>query len=168
MPLLAPAQWARPVPVDGWRVEQHSASVTQLTATVLTPTNSARTLTWRLGAGTPAGQYAAIAVPVPRGFFRGADRVTLRLRSAAPMRVSVQLRASATGARWQRSVYVSQAPAEHSVALRELTPADAVAAAAPSVETIDAILIVVDTVNTTPGSAGEVWVSEVQAEGREK
>ena len=84
------------------------------------------------------------------------------------MRVSVQLRASATGARWQRSVYVSQAPAEHSVALRELTPADTVAAAAPNVETIDAILIVVDTVNTTPGSAGEVWVSELQAEGREK
>ena len=43
VPLLAPAQWARPVPVEGWRVEQHPASVTQLTATVLTPTNSART-----------------------------------------------------------------------------------------------------------------------------
>ena len=32
---------------------------------------------------------------------------------------------------------------------------------------VDAILFVVDTVNTVPGSAGEVWVSEVRAEGAE-
>ena len=91
---------------SGWRVEQHPASVTQLTSTVLTPTNTAWTLTWRLGGGAPAGQYAAIAVPVPPDFLRGADRVSFTVRSAAPMRVSVQVRdLSERGARWQRSVY---------------------------------------------------------------
>ena len=108
-------------------MEQHPASVTRLSATVLTPTNTAQTLSWRLGGGAPAGQYAAIAVPLPKNFFRGADRVSFTGRSAAPMRISVQLRLSGSGARWQRSVAMSPSPREVSVAVRELTPVDAAA-----------------------------------------
>jgi len=136
-----------------------------LAATILTPTNTARTLSWRLGNGAPAGQYAAIAVPVPAGFLRRADRLSVTLRSAAPMRLSVQLRLSATGARWQRSVYLAPEPTEVSVALRELTPIDAPPGAPLDLAKVDAILLVVDTVNSAPGSAGEVWVSELRAEG---
>jgi hypothetical protein len=151
-----------------WGVEQHPASVTQLIATVLTPTNTARTLTWRLGGGARAGQYAAIAVPLPKNFFRGADRVSFTGRSAAPMRISVQLRLSGSGARWQRSVAMSPSPREVSVALRELTPIGAEPGTPLDLGAVDAILIVVDTVNTTPGSTGEVWISELRAEGVEK
>jgi hypothetical protein len=167
LPLLQAAHWARPVPTDHWNVEQHPASVTQLIATVLTPTNTARTLTWRLGGGAPAGQYAAIAVPLPKNFFRGADRVSFTGRSAAPMRVSVQLRLSGNGARWQRSVAMSPSSREVSVAVRELTPLDAEPGTPLDLGAVDAILIVVDTVNTAPGSSGEVWISELRAEGVE-
>lgn len=165
LPLLEPPHWARPVPMKAWRVEQHPASATRLVPTVLTPTNTAHTLSWRLGDGTPAGQYAAIAVSLPKSFLRGADRVSFTGRSAAPMRVSVQLRLSATGARWHRSVYLSPNPTEVSVAVRELTPIDAEAGTPLDLDAVDAILIVVDTVNTAPGSAGEVWVSELRVEG---
>ena len=115
--------------------------------------------------GRPPGQYAAIAVPLPKDFFRGADRVSFTSRSAAPMRISVQLRLSASGARWQRSVPVSPSPREVSVAVRELTPIDAQPGTPLDLGAVDAILIVIDTVNTAPGSAGEVWVSELRAEG---
>ena len=165
VPLLSAARWARRVPVDGWRVEQHPASVTQLASTVLTPTNTARTLTWQLGGGVPAGQYAAMAVTVPPGFLRRADRLSFTLRSGKPMRVSVQLRISDGGARWQRSIYASPSPTEHSVALREVTPVGAPPGTPLDLAKVDAILFVVDTVNTVPGSAGEVWVSELRAEG---
>ena len=164
-PLLPTAQWARPVPMEHWRVEQHPASVTRLVPTVLTPNNTAHTLSWQLGGGVPAGQYAAIAVPLPTDFFRGADRVSFTGRSAAPMRVSVQVRLSATGARWQRSVALSTSPSDVSVALRELTPVDAEPGTPLDLGGVDAILVVVDTVNTAPGSAGEVWISELRAEG---
>ena len=167
LPLLQAAHWARPVPMEDWRVEQHPASVTRLVPTVLTPTNTAHTLSWRLGDGAPAGQYAAIAVPLPKNFFRGADRVSFTSRSAAPMRISVQLRLSASGARWQRSVPVSPSPREVSVGVRELTPIDAQPGTPLDLSAVDAILIVIDTVNTAPGSAGEVWVSELRAEGVE-
>lgn len=168
LPLLPAARWARPVPVEGWHVEQHPASVTQLAHTILTPTNTAWTLTWRLGGGIPAGQYAAMAVPVPAGFLRHADRLSFTLRGGAPMRVSLQLRISAGGARWQRSIYASPSPTEFSIAVRELTPVGAPPGTPLDLAKVDAILFVVDTVNTVPGSAGEVWVSEVRAEGTEE
>ena len=63
-----------------------------------------------------------MVVPVPPGFLRQADRLSFTLRSGAPMRVSVQIRISAGGARWQRSIYASPSPTAHSVAVRELTP----------------------------------------------
>ncbi len=165
VPLLLPAQWAMPAPVDGWRIEQHPASVTTLTPTILTPTNTAWTMTWRLGTGAPAGQYAAMAVDVPPGFVRRADRLSFTIRSAAPMRVSVQIRIGSSGMRWQRSIYVSPSPTEQSVAVRELTPVGAEPGTPLDLARVDAILFVVDTVNTAPGSTGEVWVSEVRAAG---
>jgi hypothetical protein len=165
LPLLQAAQWARPVPMEHWGVEQHPASVTRLVPTVLTPTNTAHTLTWQLGSGVPAGQYAAIVVALPKDFFRGADRVSFTGRSAAPMRVSVQVRLSATGARWRRSVALSPSPRDVSIAVRELTPIDAEPGSRLDLDGVDAILIVVDTVNALPGSAGEVWISELRAEG---
>jgi hypothetical protein len=167
IPLLPPARWARPVPVQGWRVEQHPASVTQLTPTILTPTNTAWTLTWRLGGGRPAGQYAAMAVPAPPGLLARADRLSFTMRSGAPMRVSVQLRLSASNARWHRSIYVSPSPAEYSVAVREMTPVDVPAGKPLDLTKVGDILLVVDTVNTAPGSAGEVWISELRVEGVE-
>ncbi len=83
------------------------------------------------------------------------------------MRVSVQLRLSASNARWQRSVYVSPSPAEYSVAVREMTPVDVPAGKPLDLTKVGDILLVVDTVNTAPGSAGEVWISELRVEGVE-
>lgn len=161
---LPPPRWAMPVPVTPWRVEQHPASVTALVPTVLTPTNTAWTLSWRLGGGAPAGQYAAMAADVPAGFLRRADRLSFTCRSGSPMRVSVQLRVSATSARWRRSIYVAPSAAQYSIGLHTLTAVE-VGTGPLDPSAVDAILFVVDTVNTTPGSAGEVWVSELRAEG---
>jgi hypothetical protein len=163
--LLAPARWTRPVPVQPWQIEKHAASAATLTPAILTPSDTAWTFEWTLGEGRPAGQYAAVAVPVTPGFLRDADRVTFVGRAARPMRLSVQLRTSASGRRWQRSVYLSTGPAEQSVAFREMTPADPAHSAPLDAAAVDAILFVVDTVNSAPGSSGHVWISHVRAEG---
>jgi hypothetical protein len=167
IPLLPPARWARPAPQDGWRVEQHPASVTALTSAPLTPTNTAWTLTWQLGPGAPAGQYAAIAVPLPPRFLTGADRIAFTARAAAPMRLSVQLRVpdGPERGRWCRSVYVSTAAAAIAVPLRELTPVDAAPGTPLVRERVDSLLLVVDTVNTAPGTAGDVTITALRVEG---
>jgi len=165
VPLLASATWERPIPVVPWVVEKHAASTVQLTPTILTPTNTAWTMTWTLGGGAPAGQYAAMAVPLPRGFLTGADRISFNARAAGPMRVSIQLRSSVTGRRWLRSVYLSERAGPITVALREFTPAVASDPGPLDLAGADSLLVVIDTVNTAPGSAGETWVSEVRVEG---
>ena len=163
--LLPPARWARPVPVQPWRIEKHAASAATLTPAILSPSDTAWKFEWTLAAGRPAGQYAAAAVPVAPGFLRDADRVSFVGRASGPMRLSVQLRTSASGRRWQRSVYLSAVPAEQSVAFREMTPADPDHSAPLDAAAVDAILFVVDTVNAVPGSSGHAWISQVRAEG---
>ena len=167
-PALLPSPgWSRPLPQSGWAVEQHSASTTSLTSTVLAPDNTGWTLAWQLGSGPPSGQYAAAVVPMAPGQLTGADRVSFTARSVGPLRMSVQLRSHARhGARWRRSVYVSGTPAVISIPLREFTPVgDPPTAVDPSV--IDSLLFVIDTVNTAPGSRGEVSVSALRVEGVE-
>jgi hypothetical protein len=164
-PALLPASsWSRPLPQSGWTVEQHPGSRTSLDAAVLGPENTAWTLEWTLGDGIPAGQYAAIAVPLPDGALAGADRLSFTARGAAPQRISVQLRSHARGGtRWRRSVYVAGEPAEISLALREFLPVDP-SAAALDVAAVDSLLFVVDTINAAPGSRGELSVSALRVE----
>lgn len=164
-PRLPVAAWSRALPQAGWVVEKHPSSTTALTSTVLAPDNTGWTLTWRLGGGPPAGQYAAMAVPLPAGALKGADRLSFTARGDGPARVSVQLRSHARGgARWRRSVYLSATPAAVAVPLGEMTPVDEPPSALDPAA-IDSVLFVVDTVNTAPGSGGEIWVSALRAEG---
>lgn len=164
-PLPPAATWSRALPHAGWTLEQHPSSVTELSSVALGPDNATWTLGWTLGSGPPAGQYAAMAVPIAPGALKDADRISFTARGAGPMRMSVQLRSHARGgARWRRSVYLSATPAEISVPLREMTPVDEPPSAL-DVIAIDSLLFVVDTVNTAPGSRGELWVSALRVEG---
>lgn len=164
---LPPAAWSRALPQSGWAVEQHPASRSSLASTVLAPGNTAWTLEWRLGEGQPAGQYAAMAVPLPLDALRDGDRLSFTARGASPMRVSVQLRSHARGgARWRRSVYVPAGPIEASLGLREFVPVDAPPAGLDAAA-VDSLLFVIDTVNTAPGSGGELTVSALRVEGAE-
>jgi len=166
LPLLPPAEWSRPAPQSGWRIEQHPGSEVRLESAVLTPESTAWTLVWRLAGGPAAGQYAAMAVPLPPDALRGADRLQFRAWSDAPMRVSVQLRVpEGEGLRWRRSIYVDATPAEFTVAFREMTPVEAPPGTPLDAARVDTILFVVDTVNTKPGTAGELRVSELRIAG---
>jgi hypothetical protein len=165
-PPLPAATWSRALPQAGWTVEKHPSSVTELSAAVLAADNTGWTLAWQLGAGTPSGQYAAMAVPIAPGELHGADRLTFSARDDGPTRVSVQLRSHARGgARWRRSVFLSATPSDISIPLREMTPVDEPPTALDLAD-IDSVLFVVDTVNTAPGSRGALWVSGLRAEGR--
>src|SRR5690606_31947119 len=113
---------------------------------------------WRFSlGGEAAGQYAALAMPVPGGL-DGRDRVQLRARADRPMRIWVQLRASSLGDgdRWGHSVYLDpQSGAE----MKELFMGDFVSlgpttSERPPLAAIDSLLLVVDTVNSRPGTSG--------------
>jgi len=123
-------------------------------------------LNFGLAAGESRGQYAAIAYPLP-GQERF-DSVTMTLRAAAPMRVSVQLRAPGgiDGERWQRSVYVDTTPRTVILQLADFAASESSSAMRPVAEAARSLLLVVDTAHTRPGTEGQVWISAVSLGAR--
>jgi hypothetical protein len=117
---------------------------------------------FHLGPGAPHGQFAAIASPVSPD--AGVDRVMFDAHADRPMRVSLQVRIAGgkEGQRWRRSVYLDTAERPIAVRLQDFETADAPTTRRPIVAPIEALLFVVDTVNTPPGRAGTVWLSNVR------
>jgi hypothetical protein len=120
-------------------------------------------VSWRyaLAPGTPAGQYAAVVFPVsgvPAG-----GRVQLRARADRPMRVWIQVRASTSGLgdRWGTSVYLDERLRTHDVAFERMPPIGVTASRTAPLASVDALLIVADTLNTRPGSEGQVDIADL-------
>jgi hypothetical protein len=80
------------------------------------------------------------------------------------MRISVQVRTSAggEGPRWQRSVYLDETPRDVLVAFSDMNPVAPGGAGPVSVRDLRALRFVVDTVNTTPGSSGQVTFDHIR------
>ncbi len=116
---------------------------------------------FRLAAGAPAGQYAAIRFPVTG--LSDFSRVRFDVGVDRPMRIWVQLRrpGGQAGERWGRTFYADQADRTIDLRLDTLTPVGVTTSAQPPLAQIDSLLIVADTVNTLPGSAGRVRLRNV-------
>jgi predicted metal-dependent phosphoesterase TrpH len=147
-----------PQPTD-WRIEREARSRGTLSAL------EGRTLRfdWTLGGGFPSGQFAAAVRPLPHGRVQDWHQVAFTAVAGRPMRLSVQLRTRG-GERWIRSVFVDTSPRAIAVRFDDLHPAERSSAAAPHLADVDALLVVVDTVNTVPGTAGSVRLTDARLE----
>jgi hypothetical protein len=117
-----------------------------------------------LAPGSPSGQYAALVTAVdPSLKDEGFDRVRFTIRARHPMRVSVQLRLphGAEDQRWRQSVYADETARPVVLSLQDFLPADRATSQRPIVAHVRSVLFVVDTINTSPGTAGTFWVSDV-------
>ncbi len=118
---------------------------------------------WRLGEGTPSGQYAALVVPIHGDALRAFDQIAVTAAARRPTRVSVQIRIpQGTGLRWRRSIYVDQTPRTAIVAIGDMRPIEAPPGTALDLSKADTLLFVVDTVNAVPGMAGEISLTDVR------
>ncbi|HXT71780.1 MAG TPA: PHP domain-containing protein [Vicinamibacterales bacterium] len=139
-----------------WQIEKHATSTATLEAIA-----GGVALRYRLGDGSPAGQYVALSAaagtdPIAAIRFTGSSR--------QPMRISVQVRVAggADGQRWRRSVYLDATPREIIVDLSDMQPVDRRTALRPIVARVQSVLIVIDTLNAKPGSAGEVNIRDAR------
>ncbi|MPZ16337.1 MAG: hypothetical protein GEV06_00265 [Luteitalea sp.] len=122
------------------------------------------TFEYALGPGPRASQFAAAATDA----LKRVDTWRLlrfRARASRPMRLSVQVRqpTGEVGDRWTRSVYLDATAREVTVRLDDFRP---VADAPPRIPTaeLQSLLLVVDTVNTRPGTRGTVWLDDIRVE----
>ena len=113
--------------------------------------------------GTAADSpYAAFAMPAGAAIAMY-DRLVFTARADRPMRLSVQLRASAgEGERWHRSVYLDQTPRTVDLPFSDFRPLGTTTSALPVLSKVDAILFVVDTVNAKIGSNGQMQIDDIK------
>jgi hypothetical protein len=109
-----------------------------------------------LAGGNAVGQFAALAYDLPAGT-GDFDRFAFTLRAERPMRLSIQVR-DTTADRWQKSIYVGESPQDRVVALDDLIPVGVTHVPRPERAAIRALLVVVDTMNTSPGTSSRVWI----------
>jgi hypothetical protein len=141
---------------DQWAVE-HAADSSA--AVSITPEGVE--LRYELGAGGTS-PYAALVHPV--AVPPGTRAISLRAKAERPMRLSVQLRSpgdGGAGLRWRRSIYADPSERTVTLALADFQAVPGTSAPLPLAD-IDSLLLVVDTVNTDPGTAGQFEVGEVR------
>jgi hypothetical protein len=149
--------------VARWRVEKDAASRGRIAARPAPWDGAAVALEYALGPGERAGQYAALVTGVGQEGLSRWTRLSFKAAADAPMRVSVQLRAPRSGARWARSVVIDPRPQDLLVTFSDMAAIDQAPVPIPLGD-IDSVLFVVDTTNTPTGQRGTLWLDDVRRE----
>jgi hypothetical protein len=142
----------------GWRFETSPRSKAALDV-VRTTSGTELLMRWGIGGTLSESPYAAFVMaagPLASGY----DRLMFTGRADKPMRVSVQFRLM-SGERWRRSVYLDEASRQVAIYFDDVRPVGATAQRRLPVGQMRDVLFVVDTVNASPGSAGEFWIDDV-------
>ena len=164
----ARAESARPpmatrssIATEAWVAEASPGSFSQLQPGPATEGTGA--IEWRsqLAGGAVNGQYSAVRFPLDG--LGANDRLQMRVRADRPMRMWVQVRSSTTGRgeRWGQSIYVDETYRGVEVFFDRFQPLGATSSATPPLGAVDALLLVVDTLNSRPGDAGRVQITEM-------
>ncbi len=158
----APATSRAPIATVAWRAEASEGSTSVLTPTALT--DGTPVLEWKftLREGAHGSQFAAMRFPVDGGL-ASQDRLQLRLRADAPRRLWAQLRAPSPrgGERWGSTFYVDETLQPVELQFADFRPLGPVSSERPPLDRIDSLLLVVDTVNSLPGSSGTLSISDL-------
>ena len=135
--------------VGAWTAEQGTDAVGTVDVT-----DGAVRLQFALGDDPET--YAAAVYAVPPGGLIENQVVMFEVEATRPMRVSFQLRldGDSDDVRWRRSFYASPTRRTVRVAVGEVEPVSGDIAARPDLRQVESLMVVVDTVNTMPGSRG--------------
>ena len=146
------------VPHDSWRIEANASSH----GSIDTNATAGVGLSYRLGDGAPAGQYVALATDASGA--SALDRIVITATSDTPMRLSLQVRVPGgrDGRRWRKSLYLDREARTYVISLSELEPVERGSALRPIVAKVQSVLLVIDTVNASPGSSGVVHIRDVR------
>jgi hypothetical protein len=122
-------------------------------------------LRFHVGTERPGLEFTALARSMGDAL-ESFDRIEFIGSASAPMRVLVQFRlpGGVDGERWSRSVYLDPTPRPITVRMTDVTPVGFTPAPTrrPVVARVKSILFVLDTLNTAPGTSGEVLLKDVR------
>lgn len=132
--------------------------------TVVPPQGSGEAgLRWRFGLspGAATGQFAAVPIPISGGI-ASFDRVQFRVSASKPMRAWVQLRASVGHTdRWGATFYADDTPRLVDLPFEQFRPIGQTGSVHPPLDRVEFLLFVVDTLNTLPGTTGQIDITQI-------
>lgn len=148
-------------PAREWTVASNPRSQAVLD---VVPGSGGTQLSMRFGLGGTMSESPYAALVMPAGPIAGYDRLMFTARASQPMRLSVQVRAPTTdeGERWHRSIYVDESGRDVTVFFDDMRPRGPTNQPRPDLAAVHAVLFVVDTVNTRPGTSGQIWIDDVK------
>ena len=111
--------------------------------------------------GAPLVARIVRRFPVEPGRLAQFDRIQVRMAADSPKRIWTQLRSEAPGHRWGRSFYLDPTIRGYDLALAEFQGMGDDASTAAPLNSIDSVLLVVDTVNSQPASAGVIRILDL-------
>ncbi|MCX6544475.1 MAG: CehA/McbA family metallohydrolase [Acidobacteria bacterium] len=150
-----------PLPAD-WQIE-HDPLSAGTAALVGDGAGAQREFQFHLADGAAPSPFVAM-VTSGVAVLHDADQLRFRIRASRPLRVSVQVRLEgrAVDRRWVRSVYAEPAVRTVTVSLADMRAAGTGARTPFDRREIDALLFVIDTVNSRPGDQGTVWIDALE------
>ena len=149
-------------PASGWVVETSPASVARIDE-IKTVGGLQLSLRYGVGGAASTGPFAAFVMPAGPDLQKF-TQLTFTGRADKPTRVSVQFRTPGgpEGERWHRSVYLDPEPREVTVHFEEMTPRGPTSQPRPNLAGVQAVLFVLDTVNTPLGGNGTLWIDDIR------
>jgi hypothetical protein len=118
---------------------------------------------YSLGPGLPASQFAALVGSIPSGALPRFDRLIFTASADRPLRMAVELRPAGRDnpPRWMRSVYLDRTPRAVTIVFDDMHATPGSIATRVPLNTIDALMFVIDTNNTAPGTRGEIRFNRI-------
>ena len=149
-------------PATEWAIEASSASLGALDE-VPAVDGTQLSLRYALGGTMASNPFVAFVMPVGSALV-AYDRLMFTAWADHPMRLSVQLREpeGEAGERWHRSVYLDSTPRNITVYFDDMMPRGVTSRARPTLANVRSILFVVDTLNTSLGENGTLWMDDVK------
>jgi hypothetical protein len=150
-------------PASNWAVESSSGSLGAIDSVPAVSRGMELRLRYALSGMASMGPYVAFVTPAGP-MISNYSRLMFTARADHPLRMSVQLRVprQEQGERWHRSVYLDTTPRTVTVYFDDLTPRGSTSERRPPLSEVQAILFVVDTVNTSVGTNGQIWMDDVK------
>jgi hypothetical protein len=141
---------------SSWRIEKDEGSEGSVKATE----QGSAEFVYRLREGVRASQFVALVTDVSE--LPAFDALSFSVHSAAPRRVSVQLRfANDEQGRWGKSVYADPGARVVTIPVEQFRRAEG-PETRPPLRRVTSLLFVVDLTNARPGDAGTIEVADVR------
>jgi hypothetical protein len=130
---------------------------------VAAPGGTQLSMRFGLGGTLSESPYAALVMPAGSALSQY-NRLMFTARADRPMRLSVQVRVptGSDGERWHRSVYIDEQGRDVTISFDDMRPRGPTSQPRPDLAKVHAVMFVIDTVNTKPGTSGQIWIDDVK------